>query len=88
MCVIDTASSQQRLLVSYKYDKLFSTVGGKPLLGCFARMFTVSAISNARDYQSSTLSTGFSNSCRKTVPSTYQSSFYSSSSFHQFSFWL
>src|SRR6218665_2406230 len=26
-----------------KYDKLYSTVGGKPLLGCFTRTFTVSA---------------------------------------------
>ena len=32
-----------------KYDKLYSTVGGKPLLGCFTRTFTVSAISNTRD---------------------------------------
>ena len=32
---------------------------GKPLLGCFTRMFTISAISNARDYQSSTVSTDF-----------------------------
>src|SRR6218665_1765746 len=63
-----------------KYDKLYiySTVGCKPLIGCFTRMFTVSAISNARDYRSSTVSTvfesrkgfGFPNSCRKTVPST------------------
>src|SRR6218665_1284235 len=36
-----------------KYDKLYSTVGGKPLLGCFTRTFTVSAISNARDHRSS-----------------------------------
>ena len=42
-----------------KYDKLYSTVGGKSLLGCFTRMFTVSAISNARDYRSSTVSTAF-----------------------------
>src|SRR6218665_720968 len=32
-----------------KYGKLYSTVGGKPLLRCFTRMFTVSALSNARD---------------------------------------
>jgi len=38
---------------------LYSTVGGKPLLGCFTRTFTVSAISNARDYRSSTVSTVF-----------------------------
>src|SRR6218665_2095850 len=37
-----------------KYDKLYSTVGGKPLLGCFPRTFTVSAISNTRDHRSST----------------------------------
>src|SRR6218665_935631 len=42
-----------------KYDKLYSTVGGKPLLGCFTRTFTVSAISNTRDYRSSTVSTVF-----------------------------
>jgi len=40
-----------------KYNNLYSTVGGKPLLGCLTRMFTVSAISNARDYRSSTVST-------------------------------
>src|SRR6218665_1962682 len=40
-----------------KYDKLYSTVGGKPLLGCFTRTFTVCAKSNTRDYQSSTVST-------------------------------
>ena len=58
-----------------KYDKLYSTVSGKPLLGCFTRMFTVSEISNAWDYRSSTVSTvfesrkgfGFPNSCRKYV---------------------
>src|SRR6218665_1704429 len=33
-----------------KYDNSYSTVGSKPLLGCFTRMFIVSAISNARDY--------------------------------------
>src|SRR6218665_1999889 len=32
-----------------KYDNLYSTVGGKPLLGCLTKMFTNSAISNARD---------------------------------------
>ena len=37
-----------------KYDKLYSTVGGKPLLGCFTKTFTVSAISNARDHLSIT----------------------------------
>src|SRR6218665_3609491 len=42
-----------------KYDRLYSTVGGKPLLGCFTRMFIVSAMSNARDYQLSTVSTVF-----------------------------
>src|SRR6218665_3605583 len=42
-----------------KYDNLYSTVCGKPLLGCFTRMFTVSAITNARDYQSSTVSNAF-----------------------------
>src|SRR6218665_3867984 len=41
-----------------KYDKLYSTVGGKPLIGCFTRTFTVSAISNTRDYRSSTLTGG------------------------------
>lgn len=30
-------------------DKLYSTVGGKPLLGYFARNFTVFAISNTWD---------------------------------------
>ena len=44
---------------NYKYDKLYSTVGGKPLLGCFTKTFTVSAISNTRDYRSSTVSTVF-----------------------------
>ena len=56
------------------YDNLYSTIGGKPLLGCFTRMFTVSAISNAQDYRSGTVSTvfesrkgfNFPNSCRKT----------------------
>src|SRR6218665_3492950 len=42
-----------------KYDKLYTPVGGKPLLGCFTRTFTVSAISNTRDYRSSTVSTVF-----------------------------
>src|SRR6218665_3835547 len=64
-----------------KYDKLYSTVGGKPLLGCFTRTFTVRAISNTRDHRSSTVSTvfesrkgvGFPNSCRKTVPGTWTS---------------
>src|SRR6218665_3571982 len=42
-----------------KYDNSYSTVGSKPLLGCFTRMFIVSAISNARDYKSSTVSTAF-----------------------------
>ena len=64
-----------------KYDKLYSTVGGKPLPGCFTRMFTVSTISNARDYRSSTVSTIFLKAgrvlvsrivaiVRKTVPRT------------------
>src|SRR6218665_1412875 len=30
-----------------KYDNLYSPVGSKPLLGCFTRMFIVSAICNA-----------------------------------------
>src|SRR6218665_3117181 len=42
-----------------KYYKLYSTFGGKTLLGCFTRTFTVSAISNTRDYRSSTVSTVF-----------------------------
>jgi len=42
-----------------KYHNSYSTVGSKPLLGCFTRMFIVSAISNARDYRSSTVSTAF-----------------------------
>src|SRR6218665_721922 len=42
-----------------KYNKLYSTAGGKPLLGCFTRTFTVSAISNTLDHRSSTVSTAF-----------------------------
>src|SRR6218665_697176 len=42
-----------------KYEKLYRTVGDKPLLGCFTRTFTVSAIPNTRDYRSSTVSTVF-----------------------------
>jgi len=38
---------------------LYNPVGGKPLLGCFTRMFTVREISNAQDYQSSIVSTVF-----------------------------
>ena len=64
-----------------KYDNLYSNVGSKPLLGFFTRKFIVSAISNARDYRSSTVSTafwkqegfGFRISCRKIVPSTWTS---------------
>ena len=56
-------------------DSLFSTVSGKPCLRCFTGMFTVGAISNARDYRESTVLTvfgrqegfGFMNGCKKTV---------------------
>src|SRR6218665_3183994 len=68
---------------NWKYDNLYSTVGCKPLLGCFTRMFTDIAITNVRDYRSSrpTVSTafvsrkgcGFQSSCRKTVPSAWTS---------------
>src|SRR6218665_1720219 len=47
------------IYVSCKCEILYSTIGGKPLLGYFTRMFTVSAISNSRDYRSSTVSTAF-----------------------------
>ena len=54
---------------------MYSTVSGKPLLGCFTRMFSVSATSNALDYWSSTIqlffesrkSFSFPNSCRGQV---------------------
>src|SRR6218665_3704515 len=64
-----------------KYDKLYSTVGGKPLLGCFTRTFTVSAISNIvitdqvqfQLFFESRKGFGCPNSCRKAVPSTWTS---------------
>ena len=64
------------------YDDLYSTIGGKPLLGCFTRMFTVSAISNARGitnqvqfqlFFESRKGFGFPNSFRKTGPGTWTS---------------
>src|SRR6218665_3883853 len=64
-----------------KYDKLYSTVAGKPLLGCFTRTFTVSAISNFvitdqvqfQLFFESRKGFGCPNSCRKAVPSTWTS---------------
>src|SRR6218665_1465952 len=64
-----------------KYDKLYSTVGGKPLLGCFTErslsvLYLILGFTDQVQFQlffESRKGFGFPNSCRKTVPGTWTS---------------
>src|SRR6218665_69782 len=66
-----------------KYNNLYSTVGGKPLQGCFTRaQYLMLGITDQVQFQllfESRKGFGFPTSCRKTVQSTLTSDLSSSS---------